>query len=90
MAFHGAPALVTILDTQNIISPRALCIVLKKIPLMTLTENALHAIIVVLKATLVIVMIAAIAITSQPLVTAKTKVTIPNTKIVPDQDQDLD
>ncbi len=52
--------------------------------------TATHAIVVTLEAVLVINMITGTAITSQPLVTAKAKVTMPNTAIDPDLDQDRD
>ncbi len=52
------------------------------------TSIAKHTIVVILKAVLMINMITWIAITSQPLVTAKDKLTIPNTVIDPDQNHD--
>ncbi len=70
MILHGAPALVTISDTWNTIRPQALHIALEKAPLMTVTEDVMHAIIVALKVTLMIVMIAKTAITNQMIVTA--------------------
>ncbi len=49
-----------------------------------------HGIAVVLEAVLMIDMIIGTVIASQPLVTAKAKVTMPNTMTDPDQDHDRD
>ncbi len=55
-----------------------------------MTTITKHGIAVALEAVLMIDMIIGTAIASQPLVTAKAKVTMPNTVTDPDQDHDRD
>ncbi len=91
MTLHGVHALIIILDIQTIISPRA-CrpIILESSPLVIVTNIATHVIVMVLGAALKTDMVAGNAIASQQLVTARAKVTMPNSATDPDQEHDCD
>ncbi len=91
MILHGVPALFITSDTPTIVSPQACwLIILKTNHLEMMMDIAIHKIVVafILIATLVINMIAGNSITSQMLVTAWAKVTMPNIKAILGQNHD--
>ncbi len=91
MMWHGTHALITILDTQTIISPWASQpTILETSPLVIMTNIITIAIIVALWAALVTNMITEIATASQQLMTAKAKITMPNPTTNLDQEHNCD
>ncbi len=91
MMLHGAHTLNIILDIQAIVSQWALRFTVLETSLLVIMMGiSTHAIIVVLilRAALVINMIAETAIASHKLVTARVKLTMPNPATDPDQEHD--